>query len=129
MPVSSPPVLAAEQVENISSDSVQSNHEHESFSMRKRSIQMEQRKECLSSVEEVFGNDPSISGDFIVINFFALEGWHLAELFQVKCVIAAPYFVPYSAPTSFERQFKQNFPLLYKYFQEAPANTVQNNAS
>ncbi|CAD6251452.1 unnamed protein product [Miscanthus lutarioriparius] len=124
MPVSSPPVLAAEQVENISSDSIQSNHERESFSMWKKAIQMEHRKECLSSIEEVFGNDPSISGDFIVINFFALEGWHLAELFQVKCVIAAPYFVPYSAPTSFERQFKQKFPLLYKYFQEAPANTV-----
>ncbi|XP_066329773.1 sterol 3-beta-glucosyltransferase UGT80B1-like isoform X3 [Miscanthus floridulus] len=124
MPVSSPPVLAAEQVENISSDSIQSNHERESFSMRKKAIQMEHRKECVSSIEEVFGNNPSISGDFIVINFFALEGWHLAELFQVKCVIAAPYFVPYSAPTSFERQFKQNFPLLYKYFQEAPANTV-----
>ncbi|AQK70616.1 UDP-Glycosyltransferase superfamily protein [Zea mays] len=128
MPVSSPPVLAAEQLENISSDSIQSNHERESFSMRKKAIQAEHRKECLSFVEEVFGNDPSISGDFIVINFFALEGWHLAELFQVKCVIAAPYFVPYSAPTSFKRQFKQTFPLLYKYFQEAPANTVQNHA-
>lgn len=124
MSVSSPPVLAAEQLENISSDSIQSNHERESFSMRKKAIQAEHRKECLSFVEEVFGNDPSISGDFIVINFFALEGWHLAELFQVKCVIAAPYFVPYSAPTSFKRQFKQSFPLLYKYFQEAPANTV-----
>ncbi|AQK70618.1 UDP-Glycosyltransferase superfamily protein [Zea mays] len=72
MPVSSPPVLAAEQLENISSDSIQSNHERESFSMRKKAIQAEHRKECLSFVEEVFGNDPSISGDFIVINFFAL---------------------------------------------------------
>jgi hypothetical protein len=53
-------------------DSIQSNHEHESFSMRKKAIQAEHRKECLSFVEEVFGNDPSISGDFIVINFFAL---------------------------------------------------------
>ncbi|PUZ74653.1 hypothetical protein GQ55_1G082200 [Panicum hallii var. hallii] len=123
MPVSSPPVLAAEQVENISGGS-QSNHEDESFSSRKMIIQMEHRKECLSSVEAVFGGDPSINGDFVVINFFALEGWHLAELFQVKCIIAAPYFVPYSAPSSFQRQFKHNFPLLYKYFQEAPANTV-----
>ena len=53
-------------------DSIQSNHERESFSMRKKAIQMEHRKECVSSFEEVFGNDPSISGDFIVINFFAL---------------------------------------------------------
>ncbi|WVZ77377.1 hypothetical protein U9M48_025251 [Paspalum notatum var. saurae] len=124
MPVSSPPVLAAKQVENISGDSIQSNHEHESFSVRKKAVQMEHMKECLSSVEEIFGSEPSINGDFIVINFFALEGWHLAELFQVKCIVAAPYFVPYSAPASFERKFKQTFPLLYKYFQEAPANTV-----
>lgn len=78
----------------------------------------------MSAVENVFGNDMSTHGDFIVINFFALEGWHLAELFQVKCIIAAPYFVPYSAPASFERQFKQSLPLLYKYFQEAPLNMV-----
>ncbi|KAF8769719.1 hypothetical protein HU200_006328 [Digitaria exilis] len=123
MPVSSPPVLAAKQVENISCGS-QSNHEDESFSSQKKIIQTEHRKECLSCVEAVFGDDPSIKGDFIVINFFALEGWHLAELFQVKCIIAAPYFVPYSAPSSFERQFKHNFPQLYKYFQEAPSNTV-----
>uniref|UniRef100_A0A0E0CHJ0 Erythromycin biosynthesis protein CIII-like C-terminal domain-containing protein n=1 Tax=Oryza meridionalis TaxID=40149 RepID=A0A0E0CHJ0_9ORYZ len=91
-------------------------------SHRKKIIQVEHRKECLSAVENVFGNDMSTHGDFIVINFFALEGWHLAELFQVKCIIAAPYFVPYSAPASFERQFKQSLPLLYKYFQEAPLN-------
>uniref|UniRef100_A0A0E0JX80 Glycosyltransferase family 28 N-terminal domain-containing protein n=1 Tax=Oryza punctata TaxID=4537 RepID=A0A0E0JX80_ORYPU len=124
MPVSSPPVLAAEQLESISCDSVQSNVEHDSFSQRKKIIQVEHRKECLSAVEDVFGNDMSTHGDFIVINFFALEGWHLAELFQVKCIIAAPYFVPYSAPASFERQFKQSLPLLYKYFQEAPLNMV-----
>uniref|UniRef100_R7W5T1 Erythromycin biosynthesis protein CIII-like C-terminal domain-containing protein n=1 Tax=Aegilops tauschii TaxID=37682 RepID=R7W5T1_AEGTA len=124
MPVASPPALASEQLDNISYDSVQSNAGPESFSRRKEIIQTEHRKACLASVEEVFGNDPSIHSDFIVINFFALEGCHLAELFQVKCIIAAPYFLPYSAPSSFERQFKQSFPLLYKYFQEAPPNTV-----
>ncbi|XP_014755473.1 sterol 3-beta-glucosyltransferase UGT80B1 isoform X3 [Brachypodium distachyon] len=118
--------LAASNVRQLPflDGSVESNAEYESFSRRKETIQIEHREECLSYVEEVFGNDPSIRSDFIVINFFALEGWHLAELFQVKCIIAAPYFVPYSAPTSFERQFKQSFPLLYKYFQEAPTNTV-----
>ncbi|XP_020270339.1 uncharacterized protein LOC109845499 isoform X1 [Asparagus officinalis] len=63
-------------------------------------------------------------GDFIVINFFALEGWSLAELYQVQCVVAAPYVLPYSAPSSFERQFRHEFPLLFKYFQEAPAEKV-----
>ncbi|KAM0902765.1 hypothetical protein ACQ4PT_019057 [Festuca glaucescens] len=121
MHVSSPPVLAAKKLENIS---FRSDAEHESFSRWKETIQMEHRVDCLACVEEVFGNNPSSDSEFIVINFFALEGWHLAELFQVKCIIAAPYFVPYSAPTSFESQFKQSFPLLYKYFQEAPRNTV-----
>jgi len=50
----------------------QSNHGDESFSSRKMVIQVEHRKECLPSLEEVFGDDPSINGDFIVINFFAL---------------------------------------------------------
>ena len=53
-------------------NSVRSDAEHESFSRQKETIQMEHRKECLASVEEVFGNDPNIHSDFIVINFFAL---------------------------------------------------------
>jgi hypothetical protein len=53
-------------------NSVGSTAEHESFSRRKETIQMEHREECLASVEEVFGNDPSIHSDFIMINFFAL---------------------------------------------------------
>lgn len=31
-----------------------------------------------------------------------------------------------SAPSSFEHRFRQELPLLYKYFQEAPANKVQD---
>jgi hypothetical protein len=53
-------------------DSVQTNQQYESFSMRKKAIQMEHRKECLAFVGEVFGNDTSTNGDFFVINFFAL---------------------------------------------------------
>ncbi|XP_037454187.1 sterol 3-beta-glucosyltransferase UGT80B1-like isoform X2 [Triticum dicoccoides] len=75
MPVASPPALAAEQLDSISYDSVQSNAGPESFSRRKEIIQTEHRKACLASVEEVFGNDPSIHSDFTVINFFALVCW------------------------------------------------------
>jgi hypothetical protein len=53
-------------------DSLPTNDDHESFTLRKKAIQIQQRKECLSSVEEIFGNEPNIDGDFIVINFFAL---------------------------------------------------------
>lgn len=61
-------------------DSVQSNVEHDSFSQRKKTIQVEHRRECLSAVENVFGNDMSTHGDFIVINFFALVRIPLTKL-------------------------------------------------
>ncbi|KAH7657383.1 UDP-glucuronosyl/UDP-glucosyltransferase protein [Dioscorea alata] len=115
VPISSPPVVPA---------AVLDDSESLSFSMRKKVIRDEHRKECLFAIERVFGDGPSLEGDFIVINLFALEGWSLAELFQVRCVVAAPYVVPYSAPSSFEHRFRQELPLLYKYFQEAPANKV-----
>ncbi|KAJ3692040.1 hypothetical protein LUZ60_012390 [Juncus effusus] len=125
--ISSPPVLSAQQLTNSSNlevDSVQLNNDKMKFSLQKKKIETEQRKECLSAIENIFGNNLCKKGDFIAINFFALEGWHLAELFQVRCIITAPYLVPYSAPSSFESQFVRDFPLLYKYFQEAPPNTV-----
>ncbi|KAK4846341.1 hypothetical protein QYF36_016114 [Acer negundo] len=117
--ISSPPVLSVPQ-----------NHDTTdllavtTLQQRKTEITNEHRKECYSAAERVFGNGPSMEGDFIVINFFALEGWSLAELFRVRCIVAAPYVVPYSAPSSFEHRFIKEYPLLYKYLQEAPINKV-----
>lgn len=31
----------------------------------------------------------------IYVYFMIQEGWHLAELFHVQCVVTAPYVVPY----------------------------------
>ncbi|KAH7575685.1 hypothetical protein JRO89_XS02G0193200 [Xanthoceras sorbifolium] len=139
-PISSPPVLSVPQNHDTTgsvlkvpvsypckvpmtcyllSDSLAS-----MFQQRKREITNEHRKECYSAVERVFGNGPSMEGDFVVINFFALEGWSLAELFRVRCIVAAPYVVPYSAPSSFEQRFIKEYPLLYKYLREAPINKV-----
>lgn len=42
------------------------------FSLHKKVIQQEHRKECLSAIERAFGDCPSTEDDFIVINFFAL---------------------------------------------------------
>ncbi|KAK9698182.1 hypothetical protein RND81_08G087300 [Saponaria officinalis] len=75
-------------------------------------------------MEIIFGDEPSMEGDFILINFFALEGWTLAELFHVRCIVAAPYVMHYTAPSSFERQFRRELPDLYKYLQEAPADKL-----
>ncbi|KAI3445661.1 hypothetical protein Pfo_002326 [Paulownia fortunei] len=117
-PISSPPVLSSQQ-ENDTGGSTEV-----SFSLQKKEITRKHRQECLSIVERIYGEGPIMDGDLIIINFFALEGWSLAELFHVQCVVAAPYVVPYSAPSSFERQFRNEHPLLYKYLREAPTGKI-----
>ncbi|XWS67593.1 hypothetical protein CRYUN_Cryun04dG0019100 [Craigia yunnanensis] len=114
VPISSPPVLFSYGTDDDKTE----------FSEQKRIITKEHRRECCSAVERIFGNGPSLEGDLIAINFFALEGWSLAELFRVRCVVLAPYVVPYSAPAFFEHQFRKVLPLLYKYLQEAPTDKV-----
>ncbi|KAJ4823273.1 hypothetical protein Tsubulata_028449 [Turnera subulata] len=114
--IESPPVL-----------SVPENHdsaEEIDFSLQKKAITREHRQQCYSAVEQIFGPGPSMESDFILINFFALEGWSLAELFRVRCIIAAPYVVPYSAPSAFENHFRMELPLLYKCLQAAPSGKV-----
>lgn len=44
----------------------------QSFSMRKKTTQMQHRQKCLSTIERIFGDGPTVEGDLIVINFFAL---------------------------------------------------------
>jgi hypothetical protein len=94
------------------------------FLEEKERIKREHRQECHSAFRTIFGKDPCMEGDFVVINFFALEGWSLAEVFQIRCVVAAPYVVPYSPPSGFERQFRKELPDLYKYLKEAPIGKV-----
>ncbi|MCO5567423.1 hypothetical protein L7F22_021114 [Adiantum nelumboides] len=77
----------------------------------KSRIEEQHRQECLTAVGNILYEQQQ--GDHIVINFFALEGWHLAEAYQVPCAVAAPYVMPYSAPVSFERRFMERHPLLY----------------
>ncbi|XP_026456358.1 TNF receptor-associated factor homolog 1a-like isoform X2 [Papaver somniferum] len=114
-PITTPPVLSILQDHNPSGCEVQS-----SFSLQKKLVRKEHRLQCLSTMEKIFDDGPNLVADFILINFFALEGWNLAELFHVRCIVGAPYVVPNSAPSSFERHFKKEFPLLYIYLQEAP---------
>lgn len=117
-PVSSPPVLPPpESDENEKSVAL-------SFCSQKHIMTKEHRRECLSIMESIFGDGLNIEGDFVSINFFALEGWSLAEQFHVRCVVAAPYVVNYTAPSSFQRQFRRELPLLYQYLQEAPCGKL-----
>ncbi|XP_050210577.1 uncharacterized protein LOC126660906 isoform X3 [Mercurialis annua] len=118
LPIESPPVLSVYE-----NDDSAGFHELE-FLHQKRIITTEHRQECHSAVEGIFGSSPSMKEDFMVINFFALEGWSLAELNRVRCVVAAPYVIPYSAPSSFECHFRKEFPVLYEYLQQASADKV-----
>ncbi|KAF5448592.1 hypothetical protein F2P56_029107 [Juglans regia] len=120
-PISSPPVLSSDQDHETTTGR---GSLELSFLLQKRIVKREHRRECYSVVQRIFGCGPSLEGDFIAINFFALEGWSLAEMFRVRCIVVAPYVVPYSAPSSFERQFRKEEPLLYRYLQEAPINKV-----
>lgn len=43
-----------------------------SFLLHKKKLQREHRQECYSLVQRIFGRGPSLEGDFILINFFAL---------------------------------------------------------
>ncbi|PWA70873.1 UDP-glucuronosyl/UDP-glucosyltransferase [Artemisia annua] len=84
IPVSSPPVLSPVE-DNNTSGSVPF-----TFCEEKRRITREHRQECVVIFEDIFGDVPVMEADLVIINFFALEGWSLAELFNVRCVIAAP---------------------------------------
>ncbi|XP_019418459.1 PREDICTED: sterol 3-beta-glucosyltransferase UGT80B1 [Lupinus angustifolius] len=117
--ISSPPVLSTHHHSNNIEGEGDS-----SFSLHKKKITRDHRQECYSLIETIFGDGPSLDADLIVINFFALEGWSLAESFHVRCIVAAPYVVPYSAPATFESQFQRELPLLYQYLTEAPPGKV-----
>ncbi|PWA54317.1 UDP-glucuronosyl/UDP-glucosyltransferase [Artemisia annua] len=80
IPVSSPPVLSPVE-DNNTSGSVPF-----TFCEEKRRITREHRKECVVIFEDIFGDVPVMEADLVIINFFALEGWSLAELFNVRCV-------------------------------------------
>lgn len=74
--------------------------------------EMQLREECIAAMDSVMG--AADDGGGVIINLFALEGWHLAELYRVPCAVLAPYVVPYSAPSAFERRFRAAHPLLYR---------------
>ncbi|ESQ32013.1 hypothetical protein EUTSA_v10004004mg [Eutrema salsugineum] len=119
-PTNSPPALSSEpQGTQDATDSATM-----LFLEGKQRIKKEHRQECHSAFKSIFGKGPCTEGDLVVINFFALEGWSLAELFEIRCVVAAPYVVPYSPPSGFERQFRKELPELYKYLKEAPIDKV-----
>lgn len=135
VPIASPPVLSAQimRAAVVQESIPRPKHTTETFAKEgashlsdgwKLKVEQQHRQECLKAVDRIMGSEPKQNEDFIIINFFALEGWHLAELYQVPCVVAAPYMVPYSAPVSFERRFRSSHPLLYDNLKRAMPGKV-----
>ncbi|XP_074296845.1 sterol 3-beta-glucosyltransferase-like [Silene latifolia] len=117
-PVSSPPVLLPPEGDETDGSLFRS------FCIQKSVVTREHRRQCLSIFERIFVDGPSVDGDFVLINFFALKGRSLAELFHVRCVVAASYVVHYTVPSSFERQFRKELLDLHKYLQQAPPDKL-----
>ncbi|KAJ4887875.1 UDP-Glycosyltransferase superfamily protein [Raphanus sativus] len=118
VPLTSPPAQSSQSL-GTHNDSTR-----KLFREEKERIKREHRQECRSAFRSIFGEGSCMEGDLVVINFFALEGWSLAEVYQIRCVVAAPYVVPYSPPSGFERQFRKELPELYKYLKEAPIGKI-----
>jgi hypothetical protein len=80
-------------------------------------------QECIGALEAALGRSVfgSASHDsrraLIVINLFALEGWHIAEALGVPCAVASPCVVPYTPPSSFAKRFRQAYPGLFEFLQ------------
>ena len=49
----------------------------------------------------------------VVINLFAVEGFHIAEALGVPCAIVSPCHIPYDAPRDVVRDIKLGYPGLY----------------
>lgn len=49
----------------------------------------------------------------VVINLFAVEGFHIAEALGVPCAIVSPCHIPYDAPRNVVRDIKLGYPGLY----------------
>ncbi|XP_047980294.1 sterol 3-beta-glucosyltransferase UGT80B1 isoform X2 [Salvia hispanica] len=116
--ISSPPALSFYQ-----------NHDHgdsidESFPRQKKEITRKHRQECVSVVERIYEEDPVMDGDLIFINFFALAGVLPNFFMSDVLLLLLMLFHTASAPTSFERQFRNELPLLYKYLREAPTGKI-----
>ena len=78
------------------------------------------RDECVRALKSAFGLSVSNGGRatsdiecLLVVNLFALEGFHIAEALGVPCEIVSPCLVPYSAPTSLLERLERAYPGLY----------------
>jgi hypothetical protein len=56
----------------------------------------------------------ALGARLVICNLFCLEGVHIAEAIGVPCVILSPCLSPNSMPTSFQQQFSDAMPTLYK---------------
>lgn len=79
------------------------------------------RAECVDFLEDALGcraghqggESKEASQCLVVINLFAVEGFHIAEALGVPCAIVSPCHIPYDAPRNVVRDIKLGYPGLY----------------
>jgi FkbM family methyltransferase len=88
------------------------------------------REECVRALETSLGcsiedeDDDRAAGfrgrALVVINLFALEGWHIAESLGYPCVVASPCVPPgvSAPPSSFARKFERYYPGPFRYLHD-----------
>lgn len=64
-------------------------------------------EEHLSAVVDVVSRSTTV-----VLNFFALEAWHVAEAVGISAVVASPYAAPQAAPRGFSDRLRRASPAL-----------------
>ena len=57
----------------------------------------------------------------LVINLFALGAWHVAEAFDLRCVVASPCLIPYAPSANLADEFRRELPQLYADLQRPPS--------
>ena len=67
--------------------------------------------ESTAAAEKTFVKEASEC--LVVINLFAVEGFHIAESLGVPCAIVSPCYIPYDAPRHVVRDIKLGYPGLF----------------
>jgi UDP:flavonoid glycosyltransferase YjiC (YdhE family) len=69
------------------------------------------------------------SSEVIVFNLFSLEGFLVAELLQLPCIVVQPYLIPTPMPAAVSGYIRRTRPALYTHLHQQPAATTATAAT
>jgi UDP:flavonoid glycosyltransferase YjiC (YdhE family) len=69
------------------------------------------------------------SSEVIIFNLFALEGFLVAELLQLPCIVVQPYLIPTPMPAAVSGYIRRARPVLYTHLHQPPAAIITATAA